>query len=221
MNPEIYPYMVRRVTDFETLTESELQQLLLYKEKVSELVRVQSKHETVPFSVTKRTACGEVLSFDANMPSTDEIALFAMKFRFFYAQNEPTQFEKISSLTRLKAKDEWARNYVDLNALRHKESMKDTRTTKELGCAVTNRDIIDLWFNSQFFHSDRSKRATLDDIHQKVGEQASFFQFYLAMQRCSLQIVALYVALNRLAADDLVLCTPNHSFKRTPKTDFG
>jgi hypothetical protein len=211
--------MVRRVTELETLTEIELQQLLLYKEKVSELVRVQSKDKTVPFSVTKRAAHGEVLSFDANAPNVDDIALFAMKFRFFYAQGESTQFEKISSLTRCKAKDEWARNYVDLNALHYKESMKDTRITKVLGCAVTNRDVIDLWFNSQFFHSEQSKRAKLDGIHQTVGKQATLFQFYLAMRRCSLQIVALYVVLNRIAINDLVLCTPNHSFKRNPKTE--
>lgn len=90
--------------------------------------------------------------------------------------------------------------------------MNSTGTTGKLGQPITNGEIINLWFNSKFFHPDVSKRIKLDDIHKAVGEKASLFQLYLAIVTCSNNIQLLYSVAHKLQADNQCLCTQNHHF---------
>ena len=205
--------MISRVTEIESLNGDEMNQVTLYKEKAIDLSLSQQKYQITPMSSYSRDVDNGVGSFQSNTPEIDHIIILATKFRFFYADKEPTQFEKVANLLRNKAKDEWARNYIDLVKIWYKESMKSTDTTGNLGHPVTNREILNLWFNSIFFHSDFSKRSKLDDIHQTVGEGASLFQLYLSIVRCSTHIQYLYAVVHQLSAENMILCTPNHHFR--------
>ena len=205
--------MISRVTEIESLSIDEMNQVTLYKERAIDLSLAQQKYQTTPVSSFSRDNNNSVVSFQSNTPEIDHILILATKFRFFYADKEPTQFEKFSNLLRNKAKDEWARNYIDLVKIWYKESMNSTDTTENLGHPIKNREIINLWFNSKFFHSDSSKRKKLDDIHQTVGKGASLFQLYLSIVRCSTHIQYLYAVVHQLSAENMVLCTPNHHFR--------
>jgi len=205
--------MVSRETETESLSEQELSKVALFKERALELSQSQKKYQNIPMSSYSKNIDSRVDTFQSNTPDIDHIIILATKFRFFYADKEPTKFETVANLLRNKAKDEWARNYIDHIKLWYKESMKSSDTTGNLGHPVTNREILNLWFNSRFFHSDASKRSKLEDIHQTVGEGASFFQLYLAIVRCSTNIQYLYAVVHKLQAGNECLCTPNHHFR--------
>lgn len=205
--------MVSRETELESLNDQELNKITLFKERALELSESQKKYQNIPISSYSRDPDTRIDSFQANTPDIDHIIILATKFRFFFADKEPTQFETVANLLRNKAKDEWAKNYIDHVKYWYKESMKSTDTTGSLGHPVTNREILNLWFNSRFFHSDVSKRIKLDDIHQTVGEGASLFQLYLAIVKCSTNIQSLYSVVHKLQDDNQCLCTPNHHFR--------
>lgn len=205
--------MVSRETDMEPLSDRELKIITLFKERAIDLSEFQKKYQNIPMSSYSQNPDTRIDSFQANTPDVDHIIILATKFRFFFADKEPTQFETVANLLRNKAKDEWARNYIDRVKLWYKESMKSTDTTGNLGYPVTNREILNLWFNSRFFHSDVPKRSKLDGIHQTVGESASLFQLYLAIVKCSTNIGYLYSVVHKLQGDNQCLCTPNHHFR--------
>jgi len=205
--------MISHVTEIECLSQTELKQLQLFKGRAEDLALSQAKYQNVPMASYSKAQGSRVESFNANTPDIDHVTNLALKFRFFYADKEPTQFEKVANLLRRKAKDEWAVNYIDRLKLFFKESMKSKDITANLGHPISNREIINLWFNSNFFHSDLKKREKLASIHQVVGEQASLFQLYLAIVKCSSHIQALYVVIHKLNEDNQVLCTPSYHFR--------
>jgi hypothetical protein len=205
--------MVSRETEMELLSDEELRDIALFKERVLDLSESKKKYKINPWSRYSINPEMRVDTFYANTPDIDHIIILAIKFRFFYAQTERIQFEKIANLLRKKAKDEWARNYIDRVKSWYKLSMNSTGTTGKLGHPITNREIINLWFNSKFFHPDVSKRIKLDDIHKAVGEKASLFQLYLAIVTCSNNIQLLYSVAHKLQVDNQCLCTPNHHFE--------
>jgi hypothetical protein len=210
----IFPYMISHVTDIEPLSSEQAQQLLLFKERAEDLSEAQRKYQNVPMSSYSTDPADRVSTFQANTPDIDHIATMAMKFRFFYADKEPTKFEKITSLLRSKAKDEWAINYIEKIAIFYKHTMKSTDITDALGSPTTNREILDLWFNSRFFHSDAQKREKLESIHQVVGKEASLFQLYIAIVECASHIKSLYVVAHKTTDKNLSICTPSHHFRR-------
>jgi hypothetical protein len=205
--------MISHVTEIEPLSNDEAQQLFLFKERAEDLAEAQRKYQNVPMSSYSSNPADRVNTFQANTPDIDHIATMAMKFRFFYADKEPTQFEKILGLLRRKAKDEWAINYIDRIALCYKQAMKSTGTTGDLGSPTTNREILNLWFNSRFFHSDAKKREKLENIHQVVGKDASLFQLYIAIVQCASHIKSLYAVAHKTTDKNLIICTPSHHFR--------
>jgi len=205
--------MISRVTEIEALRNNELEQIHLFKERALDLFLSQKKYQNIPISTHSTNIEDRVSSFKANTPEIDHIIILATKFRFFYAEKEPTRFEKIANLLRCKAEDEWARNYIDRIKIWYKESMKSTDTSGCLGSPVTNREVLNLWFNSKFFHSDLDKRNKLDELNQSVGEGASLFQLYISIVRCSINIKYLYFVIHQLTRDANILCTPNHHFR--------
>lgn len=83
-------------------------------------------------------------TFEANTPDIDHIQNLALKFRFFYADREPTKLESIINLLRRQAQDEWARNYLDLLRMQYNGIMNSCDISKNMGLAVSNREIINL-----------------------------------------------------------------------------
>lgn len=213
MSLTIFPHMVSRKSKLQPLTEQELKNIALFKERIEKMAAAQKKYQNIPISKTSVDVNGVVVGFEANTPDVDDIVTLAIKFRFFYADKEPTQFEKVVNLIRRKAADEWARNYIDYIKLWYKDSMKACDTSKKLGHPVTNREIINLWFNSEFFHSEVAKREKLEDVNQNIGECGSLYQLYTAIVRCASHINSFYSVIHKLETGHEYIYTPNHHFR--------
>jgi hypothetical protein len=210
----ILDHMIRRQSSIVGMGTEEFSNVVLFRERVEKLASAQRKYQGIPISRATSTAKPDEFTFEANTPDIEEVASLARNFRFFYADKEPTQFQKILTKVRRCTHDEWACGYMDWLAEQYKEAMKAVQVSAELGHPVSNRRIIDLWFNSEFFHSEKSKKQELADIHAAIGEMPSLFQLYVAIARCSSFVRDLYTVVHVLDVGHQFVYTPNHHFGR-------
>jgi hypothetical protein len=201
------------------MSAGDFEDVALFRERVEKLAAAQKKYQGIPIArIGRDPGTGEFV-FGANTPDIEEVENLALKFRFFYAEKEPTRFQKILTKVRRRAQDEWACGYLDWLAARYKDAMAEPQTSGQLGLPVPNQKIIDLWFNSEFFHSDSSKRVELTDIHAAIGEAPSLFQLYVAIAHCSSYIRLLYPVVHRLSTEHPFIYTPNHHFRDAAAAD--
>jgi len=210
----ILDHMIRRQSPVVGMDVEDFSDVVLFRERVEKLASAQRKYQGIPISRTTLTEKPDEFAFEANTPDVEEVASLARNFRFFYADKEPTQFQKILTKVRRRTQDEWAGGYMDWLADQYKEAMKATQVSANLGHPVSNRRMIDLWFNSEFFHSEKSKKQDLVDIHTAIGEMPSIFQLYVAIARCSSFVKNLYAVVHALDVGHQFVYTPNHHFGR-------
>lgn len=195
------------------MTPDEFSDVASFCERARKMQSIQKKYRRIPISRSTHIESQGQIAFEANTPDEEEVASLARNFRFFYADNEPTQFKKILTKVRRRTQDEWAHSYLDLLSTHYKIAMKDVQISKSCGYPVSNKEIIDLWFNSEFFHSDPSKRQRLSAINSAIGETASLFQLYIAILRSSSSIHNLYLIVHLLEPEHQFIYSPNHEFK--------
>lgn len=210
----VLAHMTRRQSPVVEMEADEFSDVALFRERAEKLTTAQKKYQGIPISRTTRGDDPDEITFEANTPDVEDVASLARNFRFFYADKEPTQFQKILTKVRRRTQDEWACGYMDWLAEQYKEAMKATQVSATLGRPVSNRTIIDLWFNSEFFHSEKSKREALLNIHADIGEVPSLFQLYVAIARCSSYVRMLYSVVYILDAEHQFVYSPNHNFGR-------
>lgn len=213
MEITIFPHMTNRESELENLKDEELRDILLFKERAINLANAQHRYNKLPASTISFDTTGNPINFEANMPDEDEIINIAVKYRFFYGNKEPTKFEKIANLIRRKAKDEWAINYIDHIKMWHKQAMKNFDTSNALGHPISNKEILNLWFNSKFFHSDFQKQEKLENINHIIGQKASLFQLYGAITKCACHIKSFYSVIHKIDSNSNMIYTPNHHFR--------
>ncbi|HFG6934903.1 MULTISPECIES: hypothetical protein [Acinetobacter calcoaceticus/baumannii complex] len=209
-------YLIRRESEIVPLSEQQLSNIYEFRRRVENYYEALNRYQVLAMSKHLISDNVEIrkATFEANTPDIDHIQNLALKFRFFYADREPTKLESIINLLRRQAQDEWARNYLDLLRMQYNGIMNSCDISKNMGLAVSNREIINLWFNSDFFHSDVDKRKKLNDINQSISEEVSLFQLYLAITSVSVQLKLVYAVTHRISLDENIICTPNHHFKQ-------
>jgi hypothetical protein len=210
----ILDHMIKRQSPVVGMGAEEFSDVALFRERVEKLASAQRKYQGIPFYSTTRAGNSDEFIFEANTPDIEEVASLARNFRFFYADKEPTQLQKVLTKVRRRTQDEWACGYMDWLAEQYKEAMKATQVSANLGHPVSNRKIIDLWFNSEFFHSEKSKRQELLGIHAAIGEMPSLFQLYVAIARCSSFVRDVHAVVHALEDGHQFVYTPNHHFGR-------
>lgn len=214
MNSYVLPYMTSRETYLVAdLTSEESEQVSLFKERSERLFVSQEKYQNIPMVSYGREEDGRITNIEMNTPEFDSIINLAINFRFFYAQKESTNFGTFLNFIRQRAKDEWAVNYLDHIRKNYNNSMRSKNGCEKFCSDVDNRKVIDLWFNSDFFHSNPKKRIALKDLNQKVGEEISLFQLYSAILNCSTYIQMVYSVVHKLDKKNRIICTPNHHFR--------
>lgn len=209
-------YLISRESEIDPLSEQELFYIYEFRRRVESYYTALRRYSVLAMSKHVISDDVEVrkATFEANTPDIDHIQSIAIKFRFFYADKEPTKLESIISLLRKRSKDEWACNYLDLVRKQYISLMNSCDVSNNMGHAVSNRDIINLWFNSDFFHSDVDKRKRLNTLNQSVSEQVSLFQLYLAITCVSQQLKSVYAITQKISLDVNIICTPNHNFEK-------
>ncbi|ELY1990428.1 hypothetical protein SL034_005578 [Vibrio harveyi] len=213
---KIPEFLIRRKSELSTLSERELSSILEFKKRAEEFEVALKRYSVVAMASHQRSDDVETRksTFKANTPELDHLYLLSLKFRFFYAEKERTRFETVIGILRKSAKDEWARNYLDRVSAQYRGIMNRAEMSKEMGHPVSNKDMIKLWFNSEFFHSDLDKRESLENINSKISKNVSLFQLYTAISGVSTQINALYAIVHEVTGGHYFIYTPAHHFSK-------
>jgi hypothetical protein len=205
---KIYPYQISNTTELSSLTTEEIKKILLFKEKAEELITIMEKSKTLTICSYSRSIDNNQTTFKSNQPEFDYISNLAMKFRFFYAEKEPTNFYAIINIIIRKTQDEMTRKHLFSIRDIYQKSMNSNGATEPLGISISNEKTIKNWFNGRLFHSDSEKREAIRNLHETVGEEPSIFQLYIAMLQCSDCIRDLYVVLSKTTEHQHIVCTP-------------
>jgi len=106
------------------------------------------------------------------VPDEDTIKSFLLSFRVFYLENEKTNFYSICNLLYKKIADERVRS--DLVTIRSSYTTALNRGSMNfnfLGKRYSPRDVVDLWFNAEYFHTDIGKVKELDTIKNSPAKE--------------------------------------------------
>lgn len=99
-------HMTRRQSPVVGMEADEYSDVALFRERVEKLANAQRKYQGIPLSKITPGENSDEISFEANTPDVEEVASLARNFGFFYADKEPTQFQKILTKVRRRTQDE-------------------------------------------------------------------------------------------------------------------
>ncbi len=211
----IFPYLVSHKSALTPLTDDELRAFSLFREK-AERLRLALKGTKPPIAkYTIDKSSNKVVGFASNNPEFDEIELLAVKFRFFFAEKEPTHVFRVLNILSKCATDPWAKNYISRIRLWHKEFLDMSDTSNVFNHPVSNEKIINLWFNSEIFHQDEEKIAQLSYVNKKIGKEASIHQLNTALRLCTTNVDAIYRTIHKTTKEHQFIYTPSHHFERS------
>lgn len=214
MSITVFPYLVSRQSALLPLSEEELEAIKLFKEKALKLGSARDNQGQPPMAkFTIDRTNNSVISFESNVPEIEKIESISIRFRFFFADKEPTHIFKILNLLAKKSTDQWAKNYIARIRAWHKAFLEQTDTSEKLGYPVKNEEIINLWFNSEIFHQDKEKKRKLEEINKNISHEASLFQLNTALRMCTSNIESIYRIIYKTDNEHHFIYTPNHHFE--------
>jgi len=111
-----------------------------------------------------------------NLEKEELIKSFLMSFRYFYLDNDPTNFGKFHNMIHKRVSDPDARKALDSLRKRFKQVLKTSGglTYYYKGERVNPEKMIHLWLYGHYFHSDAGARAELNEWLRRAG---GIFQF--------------------------------------------
>jgi len=221
MSITIHPHLVRRQTAVSSLTVDEARSIDLFNEKARMLKEGKREQCHIPLAKFTMDAQGACLRFEGNTPARSSVEVLATRYRFFFADKEPTHAFKIFNLLYKKAEDPWARNYIAFLRAQLNSFLNDCSISSKIGFPIKNKEIIDLWFNAEIFHIDQPKRERLAEINRHVSDEASLFQLNTALRLCTSNIEALFHITHQTNPVHLFIYTPNHHFGKTNSVSGG
>ena len=211
----IFPYLVSHKSTLKELTVDELRAFALFREK-AERLHLTLKDTKLPIATyTIDRSSNKVVKFSSNNPAFDEIELLSVKFRFFFAEKEPTHVFKVINILSKCATDPWAKNYISIIRLWHKKFLEKSDTSSIFGHRISNERIINLWFNSEIFHQDEEKITQLSCINENIGKEASIHQLNTALRLCATNVDAIYRIIHKTTKEHQFIYTPSHHFERS------
>lgn len=163
------------------LNENEWNKLDLFLRRFEQLERTRfysnPKLKNIQYKIKgEKVDKGFQTRFEIKVPDEETIKSFLLSFRVFYMEGEHTNFYSICNLLYKKILDKKVRN--DMVTIRSNYS-KVLNTSfigiNFLGKSYSPKDIVDLWFNAEYFHTDIEKVKELDKIVISPGKSLFFY----------------------------------------------
>lgn len=152
-------------------------QLNLYLERVADLLsRRVIRDQTLgyQFSMKWNRDTGGQMGF-TGQPDEEDLRSFLLSFRHFIANDEPVYVNRIQNLL-----------WQQIEADQVREGLKEAKAHWQRACSagavalningvnMASEDLLDLWINGVYFHSDQRKRARLEQLGPMVGMVSRF-----------------------------------------------
>ncbi|MBA7538092.1 hypothetical protein ES705_30366 [subsurface metagenome] len=192
------------------LSENEWDKLNLFLRRFEQLERTRfysnPKLKNIQYKIKgEKVDKGFQTRFEIKVPDEETIKSFLLSFRVFYMEGEHTNFYSIYNLLYKKILDKKVRN--DLATIRSNYT-KALNTSfisiNFLGKSYLPKDIVDLWFNAEYFHTDIAKVKELDKIVISPGKSLFFYLLIDAVSTLTNQISILKEIIVRATSDDTV-----------------
>lgn len=154
----------------------------------------------------KGDSSGIVSSSASGLPSDDSLAALLLAFRHFYINDEPASFLKVLNiLPRHNRHPDLVEFCKNLKERWQKALFGGLMKMSLDDDALNAQQILDLWLNGHYFHTDAIKAKKLEALASVLG--ADFVKFMLVdvVSRCSVAILMLNSALRDLVAPEDML----------------
>ncbi|MBI4825552.1 MAG: hypothetical protein HY807_03925 [Nitrospirae bacterium] len=150
---------------------------------------------------------GKGIAITVDLPDEDDLRSFYLAFRFFYLQKEPANFLRITNIIHRVADDALARQNIDnLKRLWSGALFQEMMHIAVNDTEVTPSQLLDLWFNAYYFHSDEYKSIRLSEINEVLTNDLSRFFLANAVIEATKAVLKLYDSIRGLAN----LCTKSN-----------
>ena len=152
------------------LSENERNKLDLFLRRFKQLERTRfysnPKLKNIQYKIKGEKADEGFLTRDEiKVPDEETIKSFLLSFRVFYMEGEHTNFYSICNLLYKKILDKKVRDALITIRSNYTEALNTSFISFNfLGKSYLPKDIIDLWFNAEYFHTDLEKVKELDGI---------------------------------------------------------
>ena len=112
--------------------------------------------------------------FEATLPPEEQVAEYLMAFRFFYLQDEPTNFYRVLRIMGKHAQQPEVQQALKLLRMRWHNALFQNAINLSLNDSpITTSRVLDLWFNAHYFHSDSIKTEALKELNEVFTEDFS------------------------------------------------
>ena len=192
------------------LSENEWDKLDLFLRRFEQLERTRfysnPKLKNIQYKIKgEKVDKGFQTRFEIKVPDEETIKSFLLSFRVFYMEGEHTNFYSIYNLLYKKILDKKVRNDLATIRSNYTKALNTSFTSINfLGKSYLPKDIVDLWFNAEYFHTDIEKVKELDKIVISPGKSLFFYLLIDAVITLTNQISILKEIIVRATSDDTV-----------------
>lgn len=176
------------------LSENEWDKLDLFLRRFEQLERTRfysnPKLKNIQYKIKgEKVDKGFQTRFEIKVPDEETIKSFLLSFRVFYMEGEHTNFYSICNLLYKKILDKKVRNdLVTIRSNYTKALNASFIRINFLGKSYSPKDIVDLWLNAEYFHTDIEKVKELDKIVISPGKSLFFYLLIDAVTTLTNQI---------------------------------
>lgn len=147
----------------EHLSDDDLKKNRIFLKRAKEISKtkiVSAPQSNISMKINGKA--GEPIKFSVILPEEELLRSFYMSFRFFYLQKEDANFLRLINILKRKAENDLAVKY--LNQIRDQWTGALSRQQMQFrfnNTELTPNLLMDLWFNSHYFHDDDVKENKL------------------------------------------------------------
>lgn len=161
-------------------THDELNQLVLFKNRVNKLA--QNSLFIDGFKpIADLYIDNGIPRFDYQLPSEEAFESLLMRFRHFWLEKELCSFNRIRNIVHRYMPHQ--RELTDALKISWNQGMFHSVSILNDGVQLTSKDIVDIWLNSEFFHSQAIEKTKLDVLVMKIESNNSpeLVRFFLVV----------------------------------------
>jgi hypothetical protein len=173
-----------------------------------------------PFVGTFKQATDGRYQGTFNLPPEHRLKSFYVDFRHFYLNNEPTNIYKFASYLSSLTESNDYHQFIKSEKKNLRSVFIEEGWFKFKGKPFTSREIIDIWFNAELFHSDLRKSRTLLGWLDVLSKDTAKSMLFLAVYHSIPAIGNINWSAMELSENNLYLRLPkNPSYRKFPSME--
>ena len=178
-----------------------------FKRRTRELVENSLLKDGYDLSANMSWKAGEPPSFTVkSIPPEEPLRSLLLTFRMFWANDEPSNFLRVSNILSRHIAQADARQVIDSLKTRWNQALFGGVMFMSFnGKDLTANTVFDLWLNAHYFHSDSEKQEQLERLAKMLSPEWVKFLLANAVTECCKAILVLDRALQKLSVPETAI----------------